>query len=40
MKKRREIQRKKMTIREKLELLKEIERRNEQRRKDFKKKQK
>jgi len=40
MKKHREIHRKKMTIREKLELLKEIERRNQQRRKEFKKKQK
>ena len=36
MNKRREIKRKKMTMREKLELLKEIERRNEQRRKEFK----
>lgn len=35
MRNRREIQRKKLTIREKLELLKEIERRNEQRRKAF-----
>lgn len=40
MKKHREIQRKKMTIREKLERLKEIERRNQQRREEFKKKQK
>ena len=37
MNKRREIRKKKMTMREKLELLKEIERRNEQRRKEFKK---